>query len=177
MVEIKLRRRKMSFIKQDIEKLEGNVFNEIGNEWMLVTAEKDGKVNTMTASWGGEGVLWNQNVAFVFIRPQRYTYEFTESSEYMTLSFFGGEYKKELSYLGSHSGRDEDKITKTGLHVEYVDSHPTFSEAAKVLVCRKLYSDMIKEDCFTDKSMLSCYEKKDFHRMYVVKVEAVYTKE
>lgn len=167
----------MSFVKQDIEKLRGNVFNEIGNEWMLVTAEKDGKVNTMTASWGGQGVLWNENVAFVFIRPQRYTYEFTENSEYMTLSFFGGEYKKELAYLGNHSGRDEDKIAKTGLHVEYVDSRPVFSEATKVLVCRKLYSDMIKEDCFIDKAMLSCYAKKDFHRIYVVKVEAVYIKE
>ena len=30
-----------------------NTFKLIGNDWMLLTAEKEGKVNTMTASWGG----------------------------------------------------------------------------------------------------------------------------
>ncbi len=167
----------MSFKKIGIEDLSGNVFREIGEEWMLVSAEKEGVVNTMTASWGGMGVLWKENVAFVFIRPQRYTYEFTEESEYMTLSFFGGDHKKELSYLGTHSGRDEDKVAAVDFHHTKVDGHPTFEEAEKVFVCRKLYSDMIKEDCFIDKSMLSCYEKKDYHRVYVVKVETVYTKE
>ena len=51
------------------EELTKNPFHMIGKEWMLVTAEKDGKVNTMTASWGGLGVMWGKNVAFVFIRP------------------------------------------------------------------------------------------------------------
>ena len=39
------------------EELDKNVFHMIGREWLLVTAEKAGKVNTMTASWGGIGVL------------------------------------------------------------------------------------------------------------------------
>lgn len=167
----------MSFKKIDCLETVGNVFREIGEEWMLVSAEKNGVVNTMTASWGGMGVLWKERVAFVFIRPQRYTYEFTQESEYMTLSFFGGEHKEELSYLGTHSGRDGDKVAAVGFTHTEVEGHPTFEQAKKVLVCRKLYSDMIKEDCFIDESMLSCYEKKDYHRVYVVKVESVYTKE
>lgn len=167
----------MEFVKADLDALNGSVFEKIGKEWMLVSAEKDGRVNTMTASWGGLGVLWKENVAFVFIRPQRYTYEFTEGSEYMTLSFFDGKYKNELSYLGTRSGRDEDKITNAGMHVTYVDGLPTFEEASCAVLCRKLYSDMIKEECFIDKDMLSNYEKKDFHRVYVVKIEAVYTKQ
>ena len=100
----------MDFIRREISSLKGNVFEDIGNGWTLITAEKDGKVNTMTASWGGFGFLWGKRVAFVFIRPQRYTYEFTESSEYMTLSFFNESEKKALGYLGTHSGRDGDKI-------------------------------------------------------------------
>lgn len=167
----------MSFIKNDISALDRDAFRKIGKEWMLVSAEKDGRVNTMTASWGGLGVLWNKDVAFVFIRPQRYTYEFTENSDYMTLSFFGGEYKNELSYLGTRSGRDEDKISNVGMHITYVDGHPTFEEAKCTVVCRKLYADVLKEECFVDKEMLLNYEKKDFHRVYVVQIEAVYTKE
>ena len=54
----------------------GNVFDMIGKQWMLVGAEKKGKINAMTASWGGLGVMWGKNVAFVFIRETRYTKEF-----------------------------------------------------------------------------------------------------
>ena len=73
------------------EKLHGDVFTMIGKEWMLVTAEKDGRVNTMTASWGGMGILWNKKVAYIFIRPQRYTKEFIDGSERLTLSFYDEE--------------------------------------------------------------------------------------
>lgn len=167
----------MAFVKKDFDALNGNVFDKIGKDWMLISAEKNGMVNTMTASWGGMGVLWGENVAFVFIRPQRYTYEFTEDSDYMTLSFFDEKYRKALSYLGTRSGRDEDKITNAGMHVTFVEDAPAFEEASVTLVCRKLYSDILKEECFIDEKMLAHYEKKDFHRVYVVKIEAVYTKE
>ena len=58
---------------------------------MLVTAGSKEHFNTMTASWGGIGWLWNKPVVFVFIRSERYTYEFMEENEYFTLSFLGKE--------------------------------------------------------------------------------------
>ena len=94
------------------EELEKNVFHMIGKEWLLVTAEKEGKVNTMTASWGGLGVMWGKNVAYIVLRPQRYTKEFVDAGETFSLSVLDEEYRKTLSYLGTVSGRDEDKITK-----------------------------------------------------------------
>lgn len=51
----------------------------------------------MTVSWGGIGELWGKDVAMIFIRPQRYTYEFIEREDYFTMSFFEKEYKKALS--------------------------------------------------------------------------------
>ena len=76
---------------------EESVFRRIGKDWMLVTAEKeDGSVNTMTASWGGLGIMWNKPVAFVVIRPQRYTKEFVDASGRLSLTFFGEEYRKML---------------------------------------------------------------------------------
>ena len=63
----------MSFKKTSLSALGADPFDKIGRQWMLVTAEKDGRVNTMTASWGGLGVLWGKPVATVYIRPQRYT--------------------------------------------------------------------------------------------------------
>ena len=58
----------MSFKEIKPEELQKNPFQMIGKEWLLVTAEKDGKANTMTASWGGVGVMWGRNVAFIVIQ-------------------------------------------------------------------------------------------------------------
>ena len=73
----------------DVRELKDNFFEAIGKEWMLVTAGTVERFNVMTASWGGIGWLWNKPVAYVFIRPERYTYEFAEQSDHNTLSFLG----------------------------------------------------------------------------------------
>ena len=69
------------------QELEQNVFSAVGQQWMLITAGNAEQCNTMTASWGGLGVLWGKNVATVYIRPQRYTFEFVEHSPYFTLLY------------------------------------------------------------------------------------------
>ena len=125
----------MSFKEIKPEELQKNPFQMIGKEWLLVTAEKDGKANTMTASWGGVGVMWGRNVAFIVIRPQRYTKEFIDASDKLSLSVLDEEYRKTLSYLGSVSGRDEDKIAKSGLTVAHTDDVPYFAEANTVITC------------------------------------------
>ena len=111
------------------EDFDQSVFRLIGKEWMLVTAKnQEGKVNTMTASWGGLGVMWGKNVAVTVLRPQRYTKEFIDQSESFTLSFYDDTFKKDLSYLGSVSGRDEDKIAKSNLTVKEYEDVPYFEE-------------------------------------------------
>ena len=61
-------------VKADINILmKEDIWDLIGKQWMLVTAGPADEFNTMTASWGGIGWLWNKPVAFVFIRPERYT--------------------------------------------------------------------------------------------------------
>lgn len=158
----------------------GNVFTMIGDEWMLVTAtDAEGKYNTMTASWGGVGILWGEPVAFVFVRPQRYTHEFTESGDKATLSFFRGACKRELAYCGSKSGRDTDKIADTGLVPVETDEGATgFGQARLILSCRKLYSDKLREAGFHDEAVRAAsYPMRDYHTVYVYKIEAVYIKE
>ena len=98
-----------------IKDLSENFFEVIGKEWMLVTAGNKDHFNTMTASWGGIGFLWNKPVVYVFIRPERYTFEFIEKSEYFTLSFLGEENRAIHKICGSKSGREVDKVKETGL--------------------------------------------------------------
>lgn len=157
-----------NFTKVSAEELNENFIDLIGNKWMLVTASDGEKVNTMTASWGGVGELWNKNVTFTFIRPTRYTYEFIEKSDYYTLCFFEDCYREKLTYLGKVSGRDEDKISKMGLTVVNDGEISYFDEAKYVLVCRKLYKDDIEMEHFTDISFgEKVYAEGNLHRMYI----------
>lgn len=162
----------MKEIKHEL--LEENPFKIIGEDWLLLTAKKDGKVNTMTASWGGLGIMWGKKVAYIFIRPQRYTKEFVDCADKLSVSVLPSKYKKELSYLGTVSGRDEDKISKANLTLKDYEDVPTFEEARLTLICKKLYAQELKEDCFIEKENIEkWYPNKDYHTMYVVEIENI----
>ena len=167
----------MAYIEISPDKINDNLIDLIGNRWMLVTAEKDGKANTMTASWGGAGVMWSKPSAFIFIRPQRYTYEFMEKNDGFTLSFFSDEYKKALSFCGSKSGRDVDKAKETGLTAVECDCGAAFGEAEIIISCKKLYVQDMTEDSFLDKSILEKFYNGDLHRIYVGEITEVLVKE
>lgn len=160
------------------ENLNESTFKLIGHDWMLITAAKDGKVNTMTASWGGFGIMWNKNVVYIVLRPQRYTKEFVDESSTFSLTFFDKSYKKDLSYLGTVSGRDEDKITNTNLTINYIEDTPAFEEAKLTIICKKLYAQEFKPECFIDNTLENqCYPQKDYHTMYIAEVEKILIKE
>lgn len=159
------------FIAVTPEKLTENTFELIGKDWMLITAGDEKNYNTMTASWGGTGVLWNEPVSFIFIRPQRYTFEFTEKNGLFTLSFFDETYRSALRFCGSKSGRDFNKAAETGLTPVHEDGLTYFAEAKLVVVCEKLYAQDLAAESFIDKSIIDKhYPNNDFHRMYVGKI-------
>lgn len=166
--------------KINIEELNINAYKAIAKDWMLVSAgtNKD-NYNTMTASWGQIGSLWGHGggkpVATCYIRPQRYTKIFVDENEYFSLSFFDEEYKKDLGYLGSVSGKDEDKVSKTNLTPEFNDKAVYFKQAKLVLICRKLYKQDLKQECFIDTDVMNdSYPKRDFHTMYIGEIEEIY---
>lgn len=158
--------------KFDLKDFNENPFQKIGKQWMLVGASKDGKSNVMTASWGGLGIMWGKEVAYVFVRESRYTKEFIDGSDELTLSFFSEEHREMLGYMGKTSGRNEDKIAKQNLHMSNEFEVPVFEEAEMTLVCRKLYAQEMKEECFVDKSCVEkWYGDNDYHTMYVVEIK------
>jgi flavin reductase (DIM6/NTAB) family NADH-FMN oxidoreductase RutF len=167
----------MSFKEIKPELLTENPFKLIGADWMLITAGTPEKFNTMTASWGGLGVLWERKVCFCFIRPTRYTYEFVERAQTFTLSFFEEQYRKTLSFCGSRSGRDMDKIKDSGLTPVKENGSIHFAEARLVLACKKLYFQDIRPEHFQDPNIETLYPKKDYHRMYVGEIVRCLKKE
>ncbi len=167
----------MQFHEKKPELLAENPFRLIGSDWMLITAGTQEKFNTMTASWGGLGVLWERKVAVCFVRPTRYTYEFLERSGTFTLSFFGAEHRKALQFCGSHSGRNTDKMKGAGLTPVFDGAFVHFDEARLVLACRKIYFQDIGPERFLDPRIEDMYPQKDYHRMYVGEIVKCLVKE
>ena len=163
--------------------IKDNVFRLIGQDWILVSASHNGKTNGMTASWGGLGILWGRPVAYIFIRPTRYTKEFVDASDHMTLSVFDVKYKPMLQYFGTVSGRDEDKIAKNALTLAKDGAYTYFAEARLTLLAKKLYAQQLEEQFFTAAAAdpadgpRSDYPKQDYHTMYVAEIEKVLVKE
>lgn len=96
---------------------DGNVFNMIGKQKMLIVAGDGEKVNAMTASWGSMGVIWGAPAAFAFVRDSRYTKTFMDATDTFSLCFFGEGYEDMYRYMGTVSGRDEDKTAHCKLTV------------------------------------------------------------
>lgn len=149
-----------------------NVFSALGKNWMLITAGTKEKYNTMTASWGGMGVIWERNVCWCVVRPTRFTYQFMNSSEYFTLSFFEDNYRDVLELCGSTSGKEVDKVKKTG--ITPIFSHNGgiyFDEARLVFECKKLYFQDLNPAAFVGDEIEKFYPNKDYHRLYVGEIK------
>ena len=163
------------FQRIDPKNLKDNVFSLIGDQWMLVTAGTEEKCNTMTASWGGLGVLWGAPAATCYIRPQRYTKEFLDREEYFTLTFFDEEYRKALSLCGSKSGRDVDKIKECGFTVRTAAcGAPYFEQARLVLVCRKRFVQEMDPDRIPQDVKEKWYPQQDYHTTYIGEIVEAY---
>ena len=170
----------MSFRKIGIEDFNENAFKLLSKDWLLVTAKANGDTNTMTIGWGGFGVMWGKNVAFIVIRPERYTYGLVEKADKFSLTAFDESFRKELTYCGRNSGRDGDKITACNFTLNDNDGVPYFEEARLVINCKKLYADMLKADCFLDngEAMEKHYTTHGgLHKLYIAEIESIFVKE
>lgn len=163
----------------DIRGLQDNMIKLVADDWMLVTSGEKTHFNTMTASWGGFGNLWNVPVSFIFIKPQRYTYQFIEKNQTYTLAIFDHEkYKEALNICGTKSGRDCDKVKLAGLTPIVTPSGMvSFSEARIIIECRVIYSDLLDSTGITKKEAQGWYKKSDeYHKMYAGEIIGVWVK-
>lgn len=142
-------------------------FSGISQGWYLVCAGDEKKNNFMTAAWGFLGHMWRKDCVIVGVRPQRYTYEFMEKYDTFSVCLMDGEYKEDMAFCGSKSGRDYNKAAETGFTVEFRDGTPYVPQAKYVLICRKRYADSIKEENFTTDGFGEMfYPDGDFHKLF-----------
>ena len=159
------------------EDISDNMLKLIAKDWVLITAGDKESYNMMTANWAGVGFLWRKNVCFVFIRPSRYTFEFTEKNDAMSLCFFGNEYRDLLNFCGNYSGRDVNKMDCPVTPFALDDGAVAFEEARIIFDCEKISTANLRDFEFIDKSILSDYTNGDFHKLYICEIKNAFVKE
>lgn len=136
--------------------------------WFVLTAGNMQRFNSMTVGWGSVGGIWEMPFVQVVVRPVRFTFGFMNEFDEFTLCSFPPKYRKDVALLGSHSGRDKDKIALTRLtpiKSEAVAA-PCFKEADLVFECRKIYWQDLDERNFLSPKIMENYPQRDFHRIF-----------
>ncbi|MFN2215771.1 MAG: flavin reductase [Anaerolineales bacterium] len=168
----------MERTKIDFEQLNVNAIAMWQGQGMLLTSGdfSTGEFNTMTVGWGSMGVMWNLPFIQVVVRPVRYTYKFMENFDTFTLTSFSKEFAPALKLLGNTSGRDGDKIKKSGLTPipSTLVPSPGFEQAELIFECRKIYWDDMEKAQFLDPRLEKKYPAKDYHRIYYGEILAIY---
>ena len=167
----------MSLERIDAAEFAPEIFRDFVGKNALLTAGSREGYNTMTIGWGQLGTIWNEPVCTVYVRPERYTYEFMEKSDRFTVSLIPAGRRDIARICGSKSGRDTDKAKECGLSVAYAaDDAPYIADAEWVLVCKKLYAQDLSGANVVDGGPIERFYGKagNWHRMYIGRVEEAY---
>ena len=137
---------------KEFEQKDYKVFEMFSHQLALVTAGNIDSFNGCTIGWGSLGNIWSRAdsvcpIITVYVYPSRYTCEFLKANNTFTVSFFPQEYRKALGYMGTHSGRSEDKVKASGLTPVAMGDSVTYQQANLTFLCKKLYQhEFAKED-------------------------------
>ncbi|MBE5937407.1 MAG: flavin reductase family protein [Lachnospiraceae bacterium] len=166
-----------TFQPMNIKEVDINPFNMIGSDWFALTATDGETTNSMTAGWGGFGVMWGMNVALVVVRDSRFTREIVDKADTFSMTFFNMDKKENrviLKYLGGVSGRDEDKIKNASLEVNYHEGTPFLDAGNLVYTCRKLSKTKINPEDLADMDIdTKWYSDKDYHNLYIAEITGI----
>lgn len=157
--------------------IDRNAVKMFAKDWMALAMGHKGDMNAMTISWGSLGQLWEMPVVTVYVSASRYSHQLMERSQYFTVTALPKEKKKALVYLGTKSGRDEDKVKNSGLTTEFTElGNPIFSEGNLAIECRILYRQELGLEQLPD-SIKSMYDYMKPHTMYIGEILHVWVKD
>ncbi len=150
-----------------------NVFTLVGNDFFIATAGEKDHHNSMVASGGGFGVLFKKPVSWCIFRSDRYTLEMIQKKHTYTLSYFPDEYREQMMFLGSKSGRDSEKMKETELTcIETPSQNMSFEEARLIFECNLVQITTPDPDDFysreTKAYINEAYKEPNDHRKFVI---------
>ncbi len=162
----------------DIKDLEDNAVSLFSDNWFVVTAGNETDFNQMTISWGALGEIWGKPAATIYIRNTRHTFPYLNREKYFTLCAFDEEYRDQVLFIGSNSGRDVNKVEATGLTTGTTElGNVYYNEARLVIECEKIYFNELIPDNIMIPEGRNMYEgNDDTHRMFIGRIVNVWEK-
>jgi flavin reductase (DIM6/NTAB) family NADH-FMN oxidoreductase RutF len=119
------------------EEISDNVFTLVGKVFPVITAGRQNHYNSMTASGGGLGMIFKKPTTWCILQASRYTLEIIQKEQTYTMSYFPDEYKEQVLFLGSKSGRYSEKMKEVGLtSVQTPSGNMSFKEARLIIECK-----------------------------------------
>lgn len=165
--------------KIDITELKENVVDLFKNKAAICVSGTASNHNGLAIAWGCLGSLWKKDVAIVYVKPTRYTYEFMENNDYFSIMWFDEPLHTDvIKVFGSTSGKDVNKEELSGLSLLMIDDCPCYEQASLIITCRKIYSNKIDEKLIKSDDVLNLnvYKDKVFHSEYIGEILGVYCK-
>jgi len=120
------------------EELIDNVFTLVGKDLSVITAGKEEHYNSIVSSGGGFGLIFEKPTTWCILRADRYTLEMIQKEQTYTLSYFPKEYKKQMLFLGSESGRKSEKMKEVKLTSVQTPSGDISFKEARLIIESKL---------------------------------------
>ena len=149
-----------------------NPFEWFKGQGLLLAVGTAEDNNAMTIGWGALGNVWSKigpATVTVYVAEGRYTFQFMEKYNYFTVMAFDKDDAEILNYMGTHSGRDGDKVSELGLHTLYTEhGAPYYAEATMVLECKTIYKAPFEKSGM-DEAVKEFYANFDagVHHMYI----------
>ena len=141
----------------------------------IVSAGTKESHNSCVIGWGLLGVAWSKPLFIVYVKPDRYTHQFMEKTEYFTVNFIKKSLYKKFRIYGNKSGRDINKEEESGAQIQFLDNGGiTFKEAEEVYVCKMMAKIKLEEKKlspeiidFYDKASTLFKQTKEPHGVYI----------
>ena len=162
---------------------------DIGGDWAAVTADNGSEHNSMIIGWAGLGILWGLPTFTVYIHRERYSKQVFDKAEYFSVSILLGENREAhldaWKYLGSASGRDEDKLegaARRGLRCVTEEiggaAVPYFAASDYVILCKKTgMTDFDVEKMEAPDRIMNWYSADGVHTVYEGQIVKILKKE
>ncbi|AAO35630.1 flavin reductase family protein [Clostridium tetani] len=157
----------------------GRAIDLIKEKGAFLTIKDDDKVNTMTIGWANIGYQWRMPIFSVMVRKSRYTYELIEKASEFTVSIpVDVNLKKELTFCGSKSGRDVDKIKECNLKLEKGKKieTPIIDNCEMHFECKILYKEAMVKENLSEDIKDKFYKDGDYHTFYYAEILDCYIK-
>jgi flavin reductase (DIM6/NTAB) family NADH-FMN oxidoreductase RutF len=158
----------------------GDVFTRTGSDYAVITAGNPAHYNSMIASWGGWGILFDRPATWCFLRSSRYTLELMRREQTYTMSYFDEADRADIMLFGRKSGRDTDKMKESKLSsVQTPAGNMTYREARLVIECKLTEVTTVSPDDFLTeegrKFVIDAHaETGDYHKIVIGEITSVW---